>query len=133
MSTPLDRETLAKRLQQARVNAGITQDEAAKALGVPRTAIVQMESGNRSVSTLELAQLATLYRVPVTYFFAAEELEEEDAMVALMRCSDEFQLDRQAEDEIHKYLRICQFGVQLKELLGLLYWFSVNRTIEGPS
>ena len=46
---------LGRRLKEARMNCGISQEAAAQAIGVPRTAIVHIESGNRSISTLELA------------------------------------------------------------------------------
>ena len=52
---PITTAQLAERLKQARLQAGLTQEQAAGAIGVPRTALVQMEGGNRAVSSLELA------------------------------------------------------------------------------
>ena len=54
----IDQNTLASRLRDARVVANLTQEQVAVAIGVARTAIVQIEAGNRAVSTLELAKLA---------------------------------------------------------------------------
>ena len=62
-------QTLGRRLREARENCGLSQQVASDAIGVPRTAITQLEAGNRAVSTLELAQLAELYRRPVIEFF----------------------------------------------------------------
>ena len=68
----LTQKILASRLRDARQGAGVTQEAVAEALGIPRTAVVQLESGNRSVSTLELTRLADLYRKTVTSLLADE-------------------------------------------------------------
>ena len=60
---------LGRKLREARELCGISQQVAADAIGVPRTAITHIEGGNRAVSTLELSKLADLYRVPVARFF----------------------------------------------------------------
>ena len=53
---------LARRLREARELASVSQQAAADHVGIPRTAITQIEAGNRLVSTLELSKLAELYR-----------------------------------------------------------------------
>ena len=84
----IDQMTLASRLKDARTTANMTQEQVAKALDLPRTAVVQLEAGNRAVSTLELAKLAQLYGRPISSFFeAAPPREEEDALVALFRAA----------------------------------------------
>ncbi|NJN74658.1 MAG: ImmA/IrrE family metallo-endopeptidase [Limnothrix sp. RL_2_0] len=52
---------LLKRLQEARKNAGMTQADAAKVIGVSRTTIVALEKGERSIKSLELVKLAEAY------------------------------------------------------------------------
>ena len=64
----MEAEELGRRLRIAREARGLSQRTVADALGLPRTAITQMEAGNRSVSTLELTKLAELYLHPVSYF-----------------------------------------------------------------
>src|SRR3954451_7486819 len=83
----LDQKTLGRRLKEARINRGHSQGEAADAIGVPRTAMVNIEAGNRTLSTLELAGLAELYNRPIVDFFAPtdEPPAEEDALLALHR------------------------------------------------
>ena len=56
--TPLQ---LARRLRAARKDCHITQAKAARVLGIPRSAVSQMETGQRGVSALELHRLAQLY------------------------------------------------------------------------
>lgn len=64
----LDRSLLAERLKQAREYLDLSQDEVAKAVGLPRTAISLIESGQRKVDALELKRLAGLYQRSVSFF-----------------------------------------------------------------
>ena len=80
----MNQAELGRRLREARELCGRSQQDAAEAINAPRTAITQIEAGNRAVSTLELTRLAKLYRVNVTHFFFEEE-ESEDISVILHR------------------------------------------------
>jgi transcriptional regulator with XRE-family HTH domain len=62
---------LGERLRQARDLAGFSQGEAAQKLGVTSAALSQYEGGKRRMEVLMLDRIASLYGVPVTYFFAA--------------------------------------------------------------
>jgi transcriptional regulator with XRE-family HTH domain len=110
---------LGERLKQARLSCGLSQEAAAEAIGVPRTAIVHIESGNRSISTLELSELASLYKRPVASFFGEGASEEEDVLVALKRISADFKDDPQVGREISRYVEICREGAHLERVLGL--------------
>ena len=114
----MDLATLGKRLKEARLNCGVSQEAAAEAIGVPRTAIVHIEAGNRSVSTLELAELARLYGRPVAEFFAKEETQGEDPLVALHRLSPEVKDRAAVEREVRQCVEICRQGVELEAALG---------------
>ncbi len=110
---------LGSRLRAARTAAGLTQEQVANFIGLPRTAIVQMEAGNRAVSTQELSQFAQLCKVPASGFFDdAPTLKEEDAVVALFRAAGGVVGSSQWHPEVLKYLSICREGVQLAEYLG---------------
>ncbi|MEZ5972605.1 MAG: helix-turn-helix transcriptional regulator [Hyphomonadaceae bacterium] len=63
-----DRALLGARLREAREYLELSQDEVAKALDVPRSAISLIEAGQRKVDALELKQLAEIYQRPVGYF-----------------------------------------------------------------
>jgi len=112
----IDLATLGRRLKEARQNCGVTQENAADTIGVPRTAIVHIEAGNRSVSTLELAELAKLYRRPISEFFA-EEVQEEDFLVALRRLSAECDDLDVVEQEVLRCVQICKEGCRLESIL----------------
>ena len=113
----IDQAALAKRLKEARINCGITQEAVARTLGLPRTAIVQIEASNRSVSTLELTEFARLYRRPISSFL--EEVEDEDVLVALCRAAEDFHDRPEMHEEIARYVDICREGMELERLLGL--------------
>ena len=70
-----DRKDLAARLREAREYLGLSQDEVAKALGVPRPAISLIESGQRKVDALELKKFAEVYQRPVTDFTGDVEID----------------------------------------------------------
>lgn len=70
-----DRKTLGERLREAREYLGFSQDQVATFLGVSRSALSLMETGQRKVDALELKKLASLYKRPVGYF-TGEEAEE---------------------------------------------------------
>lgn len=63
-----ERRQLGERLREAREYVGYSQDEVANFLKVPRTAITNIESGQRKVEALELKRLAELYRQPTGHF-----------------------------------------------------------------
>ena len=54
-------------LRKARVELGLSQEYIACALNIPRTAIVQIESGNRKISESELKELCCIYGVSSDY------------------------------------------------------------------
>jgi transcriptional regulator with XRE-family HTH domain len=70
-----DRKALGERLREAREYLGFSQDQVATFLGVSRSALSLMETGQRKVDALELKKLAGLYKRPVA-FFTGEEAEE---------------------------------------------------------
>ena len=67
-SVDADRQVLGERLKEAREYVGLKQDDIAKKLGIPRSALSNIEAGTRRVDAIELAQLAKLYQRPVAWF-----------------------------------------------------------------
>jgi transcriptional regulator with XRE-family HTH domain len=70
--TEADRQTLGERLRVAREYVGLKQEEVAKQLRIPRSALSNIEAGQRKVDALELTRLAKLYQRPVTWFTGKE-------------------------------------------------------------
>lgn len=63
-----DRAGLGSRLKEAREYLGLSQDEVAKALDLPRSAVSLMETGQRKVDAIELKRLAEIYQRPIAFF-----------------------------------------------------------------
>jgi transcriptional regulator with XRE-family HTH domain len=104
-----DHELLSRRLREAREYLGLSQETVSEHLGVPRAAISAMETGKRKVSSLELKQLAKLYRRDYNYFLESDkELEEssesEDVSKALFRITDQLK-----DSDREQVLRFAQF------------------------
>jgi Zn-dependent peptidase ImmA (M78 family)/transcriptional regulator with XRE-family HTH domain len=117
---PLDQQTLGRRLKEARINCGLSQGQAADAIGVQRTAMVNIEAGNRTISTLELAGLAELYNRAITDFFVQEEATPaaEDALLTLHRLAVSCHENAEVKQEVERCVGICREGVKLENILG---------------
>ena len=61
-------EEFGKRVQAARKDAKLTQEELASKLNLERTAVTPIEAGLRTVASLELSQLARALRRPIGWF-----------------------------------------------------------------
>jgi DNA-binding XRE family transcriptional regulator len=58
-------EFTAKKIKEARVRAGITQDEAATLIKIKKSTISDIESAKRNITADELAQFSRIYNVDV--------------------------------------------------------------------
>ncbi len=68
-------EALAARLKEAREFANLSQGFVADQTGLSRSAISEIERGQRRVESLELKRLAAVYRMPLEYFLRPDDLE----------------------------------------------------------
>jgi transcriptional regulator with XRE-family HTH domain len=66
-------QQLGVRLAAARHAAGLSQRQVAAALGIHQPSIVVIENGRRTVTALELAAMARLYRVSTDDLLALAE------------------------------------------------------------
>lgn len=102
-----DRADIAARLKEAREYLGLSQQEVATTLNLPRTAVTMMESGQRRVDSVELKALAKLYQRPIT-FFTGEEEPRLSSDVALL-AKQVSKLSPQDRDEL---MRFSEFLMQ---------------------
>jgi transcriptional regulator with XRE-family HTH domain len=54
-------QTMCRRLKEARRRAGLTQAEAARALGQPQNFVSKCETGERQIDPIELTDFLALY------------------------------------------------------------------------
>lgn len=101
-----ERQRLGQRLREAREYLALSQDEVARALNVPRTAISMIEAGQRRVEAIELKQLADLYQLPVAHFTgdSVEEAEMPEAVQHLARAASKL-----SDKDREELLRFAQF------------------------
>lgn len=113
---PITAQELGARLKIARESCDLTQDNVAREVGLSRPAVVQLEQGNRNVSSLELQKLAFLYGRDMRDFLR-EQFRAEDAIVALFRA----EADAADHDGVFRRLRECiALGRELTNLEQLL-------------
>lgn len=97
---------MGARLREAREFLGMSQEAVAEALGIPRASMSAIESGRRKVSSLELHDLARIYKRPLEWFYGteAEPIEEDETVMALFRATSNL---RQEDKE--QVLRFAEF------------------------
>lgn len=61
------RAAIATRLRAAREQAGLSQGQVAKMLGLQRPSISEIEAGRRKVSAEEITRLSEIYKVSVSW------------------------------------------------------------------
>jgi transcriptional regulator with XRE-family HTH domain len=99
-----DRQVLGERLKEAREYIGLKQDDVAKVLAIPRSALSNIEAGTRKVDAIELARLAKLYQRPLAWFTGEDpeatfEVAKEVAHVARAAAT----LSRQDRQELARF------------------------------
>ena len=114
----ISRRELGRRLRNGRRASHMTQAEAAQLLGVSRSAISQVESGNRNISGLELHRLAHLYGRDIREFLQ-EEFSETAPITALFRSHPDVSLDAPAKESLVLCTELQHHIATLRGLLGL--------------
>lgn len=101
-----NQDSLAQRLREAREYLGLSQEMVADKLEIPRPAVSAIETGKRKVSSLELKQLAQLYKRSVDYFLGTGEEEQphDELFGALFRATKPL-----SEPDREQVLRFAEF------------------------
>ena len=106
---------LTRRLREAREFLNLSQQFVAEQTGIARSAISDIERGERKVESLELKRLAELYRMPVDYFLGNDpsdylpEGEADPTVQALARAASTM-----GSDEKQEVLRFALFLANYK-------------------
>jgi len=114
----ITQQELGRRIRAAREACRMTQDEAAKHAGVSRPTFVQIEGGNRSVSSLELDKLAYLFGRDIREFIGAS-FQEEDTLAALFRAQAEVVGQPVVLEKIRECMAIGRELTSLERLVGI--------------
>ncbi|MGH3304229.1 MAG: helix-turn-helix transcriptional regulator [Streptosporangiaceae bacterium] len=98
-----EHRVVGARLRAGRETLGLTQEDVAGALGIPRTSVIAFEAGRRNVTALELRRLARLYRRSVEWLLG-EDAEPAAMDGALYRATASL-----SPDDKEQVLRFAQF------------------------
>ncbi len=115
---PITQQELASRLRIAREAAGLTQEAAARHLGLPRSSLAQVELGNRTVSGLELEALARLYGRGIEELLA-EEFHPEESLVAIFRAEAVSADADEVTEAVSDCIALARELANLENLLGI--------------
>jgi ribosome-binding protein aMBF1 (putative translation factor) len=63
-----DYKGIIKRLKEARVESGLSQQEVADKLGKPQSYVSKIESGERRLDVAEIKKFASVYKKNVSFF-----------------------------------------------------------------
>lgn len=73
----ITKQTLAERIKKLREDMGLSQEDLASRLGIPRPSISQIESGQRDVSSIELAKLSKIFDISIDELLSEEKVQKE--------------------------------------------------------
>ena len=113
----IDAAQIGLRLRAARERCGLSQQAVAGALNIPRTAVTNIETGNRAVSTLELAKLAELYRQNAARFIEENQTETNDLSIVLPRALQEATSGPEFQAAMDRIIDLCREGASLRHML----------------
>jgi len=114
----ITQQELGARIRAAREASRMTQDEVAKHLVLSRPTVVQIEAGNRSVSSLELDRLAYLFGRDIREF-VAESFQEEDTLAALFRAQPDVVEQPAVMQKLRECMALGRELTNLERLVGI--------------
>lgn len=128
----ITQQDLGRRIRAARKACRMTQAEVAERLGVSRPSVVQIEAGNRSVSSLELDRLAYLFGRDIGELIA-EQLEQEDTLAAVFRAQPDVTAQPAVMDGLRGCMSLGRELTNLERLLGIDHAQTAVATYPAPT
>ena len=101
-------DTFGARLKEAREYRGFSQEEVARHLGLPRSAISLIESGSRRVGALELRRLAKLYQTTMESLTGHDQEGQEVPEPVRMVARAAADLSAADRDEVLRFVQFLQ-------------------------
>ncbi len=89
MPNTLSQKEIGKRIMKLRKTKGLSQDELAKELTIPRSSLAQIELGNRSVNVRELLTLSHLLEFSLDEFLGKEFTISKEEFFDKLRTKEE--------------------------------------------
>lgn len=101
-------------LEHARKAMGLSQEQVAKEIGLPRPAISLIETGKRSVSSIELDSFARLYHRNTAYFLRPRSHDQAEGEALLLRAENVSESDR---PELFDFISFCERYADLEKIV----------------
>jgi transcriptional regulator with XRE-family HTH domain len=101
---PTKKQLIAGRLTLARKQAGLSQEQVARLLGLHRPSISEVEAARRSVTAEELARLAEIYGVSLSWLTCSEDEDTEEQKAKVQLAARE--LGKLKQDDFERVLRL---------------------------
>jgi len=84
MSDDASRVAMGSRIRESRLYLALSQEEVATILGIPRSAVSQIEAGQRGLDALELKKLAEVLGRSADFLTSGDASDAVDERVALL-------------------------------------------------
>lgn len=98
-------KTVGDNLRNIRKSLGMTQGEAASALGISGSTISKIELGKRNVNSTELARIANLYHKTVSELLIPDDSQEQDNSAMRFRAKGMLKEDRM---QVSEFRDLCK-------------------------
>ena len=89
---------IAKKIKEARVNAHMTQEEAAMQINISRNRLAEIETNKRQVFAEEIVQLSEIYGIDVRELLLEQFVEESEEVILARRYSSFLKIIDQLSD-----------------------------------
>ena len=114
----LTQRELGQRLKSAREAIGLTQQQVADQVELTRVAISQIESGHRTISSIELMHLSRLYGRDMASFLEEKSVEK-DALAVLFHAHPDLVQNHISYNSLRDAIELLREYGNLKKLLDL--------------
>ena len=75
-------KNISEKLREARLKLGFSQEYVANCLGISRSAITQIELGNRKINADEITEFCKFYHLSADYILNTEQIETNQSVFA---------------------------------------------------
>lgn len=111
----MKRKIFCEKLKQARINNGLKQDDIAKLLEIPVSAVSALENGSRKIDILEMQTLSEFYNKSINWFLDIDEKKKSNSRFATNELlSEAHKLLEQAPPKLQRAASLAVIGF-LKE------------------
>jgi Zn-dependent peptidase ImmA (M78 family)/transcriptional regulator with XRE-family HTH domain len=115
----IEPKVIGERLAAARRARGLTQQQAADALGIGRTTITAIENGDRRPRAAELFTLARLYGRQLGELLRPLREQEGPSFIVQFRAELAPEVEAAQEEDVQRFERLCRWYVELETMLGV--------------